>query len=287
MTTAPTPVSEPTTWTAWMNDKWSSSWWDQYELAVDKYGPGVSADPEAYKARVTETVVHMTQAEQALARFRAMVLDPANKAIVTGRDKANLVVLEKRYNDLAAGMFVDARTVTTSDLGDAGTGVPTGRRVPLLYSSRKSSRKFDKFQDEPPTWPWAERRPYWKDDPYWDEQNQRIDGVEPVIGVAPLIPILVVLGIAFVSIAAIAWALACTAWAAELHSETALQEKDLQARVDASKEGRTLQAATVTPPSSTAGAGTGDKGSGSAMIVGAVAAVAVGALVWYAATQRV
>lgn len=273
-------MSATSSWSSWMQEGWTAWWWDQYDTAVDEFGPQITADPDAFRSRVTATVSHMTATEQAIARYRAMVLDPANAAVVTRRDKASLAELEKRYNNLASGMFVDARTADASEVGD-GTGVPPGRtRIPLLYSSRKSAAREKRFEDEPPTWPWSEKTPYWKDDPYWNKQNQRIDGA-PVLGA----PILVVLGIAFLSVAAIAWAVACIAWAAELHGETSLQEKDLAARIEASKEGRTLQPATTTGPATAVAQGPKPDGATGGIILGILAALGIGGLGWYAATR--
>jgi len=59
-----------------------------------------------------------------------------------------------------------------------------------------------------------------------------------------VIPLLVVAGVAF-GIAAIAWAIASREHAKNLREQTALADKELSARVEASKEGRVLQEHTL------------------------------------------
>lgn len=56
----------------------------------------------------------------------------------------------------------------------------------------------------------------------------------------------VVVGV--VGVAAIAWAVVAEGYVENLAQQTALAEADLQARVQASEQGRTLQPATVPPP---------------------------------------
>lgn len=70
--------------------------------------------------------------------------------------------------------------------------------------------------------------------------------VKPVsegVGVAPL-----VVGGLVVGVAAIAWAVAAYEYAVNLREQTALQVKELDARVEASKEGRALPPTTLPPP---------------------------------------
>ena len=74
---------------------------------------------------------------------------------------------------------------------------------------------------------------------YADAEGARQPQVSGVI-----IPLLVVAGIAF-GIAAIAWAVASREHAKNLREQTALADKELTARVDASKEGRVLQETTL------------------------------------------
>ena len=59
-----------------------------------------------------------------------------------------------------------------------------------------------------------------------------------------VIPLLVVAGIAF-GVAAIAWAVASREHSKNLREQTALADKELTARVDASKQGRVLQETTL------------------------------------------
>lgn len=61
------------------------------------------------------------------------------------------------------------------------------------------------------------------------------------------VPVLVVAGLAL-SAAAVAWSVPGYQYAVNLREQTQLAGKELDARVVASKEGRTLQAATLPPP---------------------------------------
>lgn len=82
-------------------------------------------------------------------------------------------------------------------------------------------------------------------------------------------PLLVVAGIA-VGVAAIAWAIAAYQYAVHLREQTALVERELQARVEASEQGRTLQPSTL-PKQSNAKLGW--------LMLGGLA-LAAGALAW-------
>ena len=62
-----------------------------------------------------------------------------------------------------------------------------------------------------------------------------------------IVPILAVAGLA-VGVGAASWSFAAYEYAANLREQTALASKELDARVEASKEGRTLQASTVPAP---------------------------------------
>ena len=66
----------------------------------------------------------------------------------------------------------------------------------------------------------------------------------PTVGVAP---ILIVAGVA-IGIVAIAWAVVAYEYAANLRDQTALADRELTARVDASQTGRPLQSSTLPPP---------------------------------------
>jgi hypothetical protein len=71
----------------------------------------------------------------------------------------------------------------------------------------------------------------------------------PSVGVAPAV--LVVGGLA-VGAVGVAWAIAADQYAVNLREQTALAERELDARVEASREGRPLQNATLPPPPSPA-----------------------------------
>ncbi|MFH1467825.1 MAG: hypothetical protein ABIO70_25800 [Pseudomonadota bacterium] len=75
---------------------------------------------------------------------------------------------------------------------------------------------------------------------FWADAQPAQEGV----GVAPL---LIVAGVV-VGVAAIAWAVAAWEYCVNLREQTALADKELGARVDASKEGRTLPPSTLPPP---------------------------------------
>ncbi len=69
----------------------------------------------------------------------------------------------------------------------------------------------------------------------------------PSVGVAPAV--LVVGGLA-VGAVGVAWAIAAYQYAVNLREQTALAERELDARVEASREGRPLQNSTLPPPPS-------------------------------------
>ena len=71
------------------------------------------------------------------------------------------------------------------------------------------------------------------------------------IGVAPVV-VGVVVGGVVIGVAGIAWSIAAYEYAVNLREQTALAERELDARVEASREGRTLQPSTV-PPQDTGG----------------------------------
>ena len=69
-------------------------------------------------------------------------------------------------------------------------------------------------------------------------------------------PVLVVAGVVL-GVAAIAWAVAAYQYAKNLREQTALADRELSARVEASKEGRTLQPTTLPEPEKKDGGGLG------------------------------
>jgi hypothetical protein len=71
--------------------------------------------------------------------------------------------------------------------------------------------------------------------------------VKPVSEGVGVVPVLVVGGL-LVGVAAIAWAVAAYEYAVNLREQTALAAQELDARVDASKEGRALPPSTLPPP---------------------------------------
>lgn len=71
--------------------------------------------------------------------------------------------------------------------------------------------------------------------------------VAPAIGVAPIVVGLIVGGV-MLTLAAIAWSVVAYEYAVNLREQTALADRDLTARVEASKDGRTLPPTTLPPP---------------------------------------
>lgn len=69
-------------------------------------------------------------------------------------------------------------------------------------------------------------------------------------------PLLVVAGVAL-GVAAIAWSVAAYQYAKNLREQTALADRELSARIDASREGRTLQPTTLPEPPKSSGGGMG------------------------------
>ena len=64
------------------------------------------------------------------------------------------------------------------------------------------------------------------------------------VGIAPVL----VVGGVVLGVAAIAWAVAAHEYAANLRAETALADRELSARIEASQQGRTLQPSTLPEP---------------------------------------
>ena len=88
------------------------------------------------------------------------------------------------------------------------------------------------------------------------------------------LPILIVGGLA-ISAAAAAWAVPGYQYAVNLREQTSLANKELDARVAASKEGRTLQAATLPPPPPMPSPLDAAKGMGTWLMVGLMAMAGV------------
>jgi hypothetical protein len=159
-------------------DNWSVGWKYLWREAQDTYAAAIAADPTGYAKRVEAFLAELTGARQNLDAMKAKLPNPPTtveeKALV---DK--YLALEKRYHELAAGFYSEARPAATIQVG--------------------------------------------------------------------FVPVLVVAGLA-VSAAAVAWAVPGYEYAVNLREQTALAVKELDARVVASKEGRTLQATTLPPP---------------------------------------
>ncbi len=77
---------------------------------------------------------------------------------------------------------------------------------------------------------------------FWSDAEPAKEGT----GIAPVI---IVAGIAL-GVAAVAWAIAAHEYAVNLREQTALADKELAARVEASKQGRALQPTTLPEPAS-------------------------------------
>ncbi len=98
---------------------------------------------------------------------------------------------------------------------------------------------------------------------YADVQQERQEGV----GIAPVL----IVGGLVIGVAAIAWAVAAWEYCVNLREQTALADKELVARVEASKEGRALQPTTLPEPASER-AKEGAKGVGALVLGGLVLA---------------
>jgi hypothetical protein len=93
----------------------------------------------------------------------------------------------------------------------------------------------------------------------------------PVVGAVPVV--LVVLGIV-IGLAAIAWAAAAWEYAVNLREQTALADRELTARMEASREGKPLPPSTLAPPPPDTGGSSIGPGwvlaGGAALVLGAV-----------------
>ena len=160
---------------------WSAGWKALSDQAVAAYGAAIQANPSAYVERVTGFLAALTTSRETLDRIAAKLPNPP----VTDADRAvwaKYQELDKRYNDLAAGFYADARPA------------------------------------------------------------------EPATGIAPAV--VVVVGVVAVGLVGTAWAVAAYEYAVNLQDQTALAERELDARIVASEQGRTLQPSTLPPPPS-------------------------------------
>lgn len=101
------------------------------------------------------------------------------------------------------------------------------------------------------------------------------------VGILPLI----IVGVVALSLAGAAFAPAAFQVAKSLRVQADNQTRDLEARIEASKEGRTIQDATVPAPSASAEIKTPPGGGGGLLIAG-LAVVAIGGAVWAATRAR-
>ena len=196
------------TWTT-IKDRWSSGWKALSDQATRLYARAVGENPAAYAEKTAAFQAELANSRATLDRMKVRlpmsVADPADRAIVL-----KYAALERRWHDLAAGLYADATP--------AGAGAPG----------------------------------------------------QPVVGVAP---VLVVGGLALTAVG-IAWAVSAYEYAVNLREQTALAERELDARVAASRDGRVLQTSTLPPPPPPPGASASNMGlwvlGGLAVVTGAV-----------------
>ena len=163
------------TWTQ-IKAAWSSGWTALQSEAMKLYEASIRADPTGYLAKVEAFVSELTQSRANIDRIKAKLPNPP----VTAEDRglhAKVRDFEKRYHDLAAGLYADAQPATS-------------------------------------------------------------------MGAAPLAVGVVVAGVV-IGVAGIAWSVAAYEYAVNLREQTALADKELEARVEAGRQGRTLQPTTV------------------------------------------
>ncbi len=196
-----------TAWTvpSWADIKagWSAGWKTLAEQATRAYGAAAQVDPRGSLARVQAFVQALADSRATLDRIAAKLPTPP----VTAADQALVArtqALERRYHELAAGLYADATPAPGQGMG------PTPG--------------------------------------------------SPVVGVAPAV--LIVAGLA-VGAVGVAWAIAAYEYAVNLREQTALAERELDARVAAYAQGRTLQPTTLPPQADPL-----DKAAGAAKGVG-------------------
>lgn len=157
---------------------WSSGWQALSARAASTYAAMVQADPTGTATRISGFTTALDETRATLDRIRARLPQPP----LTEADRqavARYQDLERRWHDLAAGLFADA--------------------VPVQST--------------------------------------------PALGMGPA---LVVGGLAITAVG-LAWASAAYEYAVNLKDQTALAERELDARVDASRDGRALLPSTLPP----------------------------------------
>ena len=160
---------------------WSTGWRELSARAGATYAAAVQADPTGTLARITAFTTALEASRAALDRMGPRLPNPP----VTEVDRAlvgRVQGLERRWHELAAGLFADATPVA------------------------------------------------------------------PAVGVAPV----VVVGGLVISAVGLAWAFAAYEYAANLKDQTALAERELDARVAAAQAGRVLPPSTLPAPASPA-----------------------------------
>lgn len=156
---------------------WSTGWRDLSARAAATYAAAVQADPTGTAARITGFTTALDETRSTLDRMGPRLPSPP----VTEADRvlvSRYQDLERRWHELAAGLFADATPVAA-----------------------------------------------------------------PTVGVAP---VLVVGGLAITAVG-LAWAFAAYEYAANLKDQTALAERELDARVTAANTGRVLPPSTLPP----------------------------------------
>jgi hypothetical protein len=168
--------------TSWLDLRaaWTSGWRTLSETANRQYAALITANPAAYAPSVTAFQAELAASRATLNRLRDRLASPG----INDADRARYAGLERRWHELAAGLYADA--------------APAQGTVP-----------------------------------------------QPVIGVAPAV--LVAGGVA-VGVVGVAWSVAAYQYAVNLREQTALADRELEARVAASEQGRVLQPSTLPAP---------------------------------------
>lgn len=206
---------------------WSSGWKALSDQASQIYAKAVEVDPTGTLKKVEAFVAALSDSRAALDRMKAKLPNPP----ITEADRAAVAqyeALDKRYHELAAGFYDDAKPASTASSTPSGTGAPS-------------------------------------------------NAVSPTMGAAPAM--LIVGGLA-VGAVGVAWAVAAYEYAVNLREQTSLAERELDARVEASRQGRALQPTTLPPQpdpiaSATDAAKTASKGVGLLLVGGLVVAAGV------------
>lgn len=161
---------------------WSEGWQALAEEAVLLYASAIEADPGVYAGHVSAFQAELATSRATLDRLRTKLPNPP----ATPEERAMIAryaAMERRWNDLAAGLYAEA--------------TPAGALG------------------------------------------------RPTVGVAPAV---LIVGSVAITAVGVSWAIAAYEYAVNLREQTALAEKELDARVTASRDGRTLPPTTLPPP---------------------------------------